>query len=248
MIAWSYGGGFQSVAIGVLIREGRLPVPDLAGIADTGRERRTTWDYLNRFMQPYLDPIGLKIEVIPHTLSRVDLYAKDGATLMPAYTSEGRLSPFCSGEWKRDVFERWLRSKGVKTATSWIGYSMDELWRVKKDHRSWLNLEFPLIDLWINRAMIPGIVQAAGLPLPHKSRCWCCPHQTPEEWLEVQDDADEWAAAVALDHEIREKDPRQEELYLYSGRVPLEMANFAADIKRPWDKPGRPCESGSCWT
>lgn len=30
------GGGWQSVAIGVLIREGALPKPDLAVIADTG--------------------------------------------------------------------------------------------------------------------------------------------------------------------------------------------------------------------
>lgn len=53
-IVWSYGGGVQSAAIGVLIREGVLPVPDLAVIADTGRERRSTWEYLRRFMQPYL--------------------------------------------------------------------------------------------------------------------------------------------------------------------------------------------------
>jgi len=93
-IVWSYGGGIQSAAIGVLIREGVLPVPDLAGIADTGRERRTTWDYLRDVMQPYLDPVGLKIEIVPHTLAHVDLYAKDGLTLLPAYTKEGRLSLF----------------------------------------------------------------------------------------------------------------------------------------------------------
>jgi hypothetical protein len=37
MITWSYGGGVQSVAIGVLIREGVLPKPDLAAIVDNGR-------------------------------------------------------------------------------------------------------------------------------------------------------------------------------------------------------------------
>jgi hypothetical protein len=80
MIVWSYDGGVQSVAIGVLIREGVLPGPDLAVIADTGRERRTTWDYLRDVMQPYLDAIGLKIQVAPHTLSGRDLEGPSGLT------------------------------------------------------------------------------------------------------------------------------------------------------------------------
>jgi hypothetical protein len=247
MICWSYGGGVQSVAIGVLVCEGALPKPDLAVIADTGRERRTTWQYLREHMQPYLDPIGLKIEVAPHALARVDLYDKSGLTLVPAYTAEGRKAAFCSGEWKRDVAERWLRLKGVKECDQWIGFSIDEVRRVpRKDHRHWCRLQFPLIDKFINRAMCRRLIEAAGLPVPHKSRCWCCPHQTPEEWEQVRADPEEWAAAVALDRSIRENDPEQKGLYLYSGRVPLEMAAFNADAGLV--PPARLCETGHCWT
>ena len=35
---WNYGGGAQSCAIAVLILQGRLPKPDFAVIADTGRK------------------------------------------------------------------------------------------------------------------------------------------------------------------------------------------------------------------
>ena len=129
-----------------MIRAGVLPKPDLAVISDTSRERRTTWEYLCQHMQPHLDPVGVKIEIAPHTLARVDLYDKSGLTLVPAYTAEGRLAAFCSGEWKRDVCERWLRSKGVTECEQWIGYSLDELWRVKKDHRGWCKIAYPLID------------------------------------------------------------------------------------------------------
>src|SRR5581483_1975193 len=123
LVAWSCGGGIQSVAIGVLIAEGALPVPDLAGIMDTRREVGSTWRYLHGVLNPYLRAKrGFQVEVIPHTFARVDLYDKDGLTLMPAYTAEGRLSAFCSGEWKRDAMERWLRSKGVKTCTQWLGF------------------------------------------------------------------------------------------------------------------------------
>lgn len=245
-IAWSYGGGWQSVAIGVLIRQGQLPKPDLAGIADTGRECSSTWAYLHDHMQPFLDPIGLTIEVVPHTLARVDLYADDGCTLMPAYTADGRLPAFCSGEWKRDVMERWLRSKGVKVCDQWIGFSVDEMRRAKKDHRPWCNLQFPLIDMMVNRAMCRTIITEAGLPMPRKSRCWMCPHQSPEEWAEVQANPEEWAAAVAIDRQIREKDPDQAGLYLYSGRVPLEMADLARDARVVGET--KVCESGHCWT
>lgn len=258
-VAWSYGGGWQSVAIGVLIRQGELPRPDLAGIADTSREVGTTWEYLYGTMQPYLDPIGLKIEVVPHTLSRVDLFDKSGLTLIPAYTRtedgeglygmtyrEGRKAAFCSGEWKRDTMERWLRLKGVKECDQWIGYSIDEHWRIKSDHRPWCHLKHPLIDLRISRKQCGEIIQAAGLPLPKKSRCWCCPHQTPEEWQEIKARPDEFAAAVNLEKRINESDPDHGgDLFLYSGRVPLEMADFTTDAK---GASGRPCVDGHCWT
>ena len=247
MIAWSYGGGVQSVAIAVLIREGVLPKPDLAVIADTSREVVTTWEYLYGITQPYLDQIGLKIEVAPHTMSRVDLYDKSGLTLIPAYTSEGRLASFCSGEWKRDVVERWLRLKGVKECDSWIGYSIDEQNRVKGDHRPWCHLKYPLCEKRISRAMCRRIIEGAGLSIPKKSRCWMCPHQTAAEWLEIKARPEEFAAAVKLETAINSNDPKQEGLFLWSGRVPLEMADFEAVNKD--DLPlFKDCEAGGCWT
>ena len=261
-IAWSYGGGVQSAAIGVLVRQGALPKPDLAGIADTSREVGSTWEYLCDHMQPHLDPIGLKIEVVPHNLARVDLYDKSGLTLIPAYTkrsqnfnglfgedeevTEGRKRSYCSGEWKRDTMERWLRLKGVKECEQWIGYSLDEEWRVKADHRPWCHLRFPLIEKNISRSMCVRLIEAAGLPVPKKSRCWMCPHQTPAEWLEVKARPEEWAAAVRLEKQINERDPQQAGLYLYDGRVPLEMADFTEDAGLA--APARPCETGHCWT
>lgn len=243
MLTWSYGGGVQSVAIGCLIRAGRLPVPDLAAICDTGREVQSTWDYLRQHMQPHLDTIGLTVQVVPHSFARVDLYDKTGLTLMPAYTDEGRLASFCSGEWKRDAMERWLRVQGVKECTQWIGYSIDEARRVgKTDHRPWCHNEFPLIDLFINRARCLEIITEAGLPIPRKSRCWQCPHQNDQEWLEIKTDPKQWAAALALEKEINAHDPEKAGLYLYGGRVPLEMADFKSAPG------GSPCDGGHCFT
>lgn len=246
MIAWSYGGGVQSVAIGVLIRQGRLPKPELAVIVDTGRERRTTWDYLHNHLQPFLDPVGLTIQIASHERARKDLFAVDGTTIIPAFTEEGRLGTFCSGTWKRDVFEGWLREQGVKECTCWIGYSIDELWRVNaKDHRPWCKFDFPLINLWINRAMCQTIIKEAGLPIPSKSRCYCCPHQNAEEWREVRNDPVEWPLALAVEEQINASDPEQAGLFLHKSRVPLALVDFG---RQEDGTVGRPCDSGHCWT
>lgn len=245
MIAWSYGGGVQSVAIAVLIKEGVLPKPDLAVIADTGRERRTTWEYLDGVVRPFLAGAGVEIQTAPHTLARKDLYDDSGLTLMPAYTAEGRLAAFCSGEWKRDVIERWLRLQGVKECVSWIGYSIDEMRRVpKKNHRGWCKLEFPLIDRMINRAMCYRLIEAAGLPVPRKSRCYQCPHQDAEEWAEVLADPIDGPKAVACDEDVRANDPQGKGLYLHYSRVPLRTVGAGDGVATPL----QPCDGGSCWT
>ena len=61
---WSYGGGTQSAAIAALIVSGKLPVPDVAVIADTGREVSSTWDYLRDVVQPALP---FQVHIIPHS-------------------------------------------------------------------------------------------------------------------------------------------------------------------------------------
>lgn len=261
-LCWSYGGGVQSVAIAVLVVEGALPVPDLAMIADTGREKRTTWDYLREVVQPYLSRVGLTVQIAPHSLASADLYAPSSdLPLVPAWTrnvrteatlfgdmevvDDGRLPSYCSGWWKRDVCERWLRSQGVEACDCWIGYSTDERWRVKDDHRKWCHYTHPLIDLGLSRAACVALIEKAGLPPAHKSRCFDCPHQTPEEWLEVRASPDEWALAVERDQLIRDADERNG-LFLYSGRVPLPLADFRTDAGLA--PVSRPCESAGCWT
>lgn len=244
-LVWSYGGGIQTACIAVLIKEGILPRPDVSVIADTSREKGTTWEYLDNIIRPYLAPLGVEIEVMPHEVSRKDLYDESGLTLIPAYTETARIGAFCSGEWKRDAIERWLRSKGVRRCTMWIGYSLDELRRVpRKDHRGWCKQEYPLIDKMINRTMCKGIILKAGLPLPIKSRCWCCPHQNDEEWAQIKASPEEWAKAVRLENEINAGDPLKERLYLYKNRVPLPLAEF----KPGPAEPTLVCEGESCWT
>ena len=85
MITLSYGGGKQTVALITLILEGKLPKPDLIVMADTGYEVSTTFEYMDKYVQPALKEIGLKVEIAEHSLATVDLY-RNNDLLLPVFT------------------------------------------------------------------------------------------------------------------------------------------------------------------
>ena len=246
-IVFSYGGGRQTVAMCVAIKRGLLPRPDYIVMADTSRESSATWDYLHNVITPYLAPLGLAVQVIPHTFSSVDLYGHNGDLLIPAYTSHGKLPTFCSVEWKRRAVRRWLREQGVKECVMWLGYSLDEMRRMHMSDVRWVENQFPLIDpLRWRVGQCEQAINEEGLPPAPKSACWCCPHWLPHQWYDMRETRpDDFAKAVALDEEIRTKDT-QKEVYLYSGRVPLAMADLKPEVEAPNLFTG--CESGLCWT
>jgi hypothetical protein len=242
-----YGGGRQTVAMCVLVARGVLPRPDRIVIADTGREAGTTWDYLAAHVQPLMAGIGLAVEIAPHALSTVDLYGKNGDLLIPAYTATGKLPTFCSNEWKQRVSQRYLRETGVGadvTVTTWIGFALDEKERIKGYGEGKWRRSYPLCDLMLSKHDCETIIAGAGLPLPHKSACFFCPHRSNEEWRDIRDgNPEEWAAAIAIDERVRAADDRGA-LYLHASRVPLREADIEAPDRR---ERGRQCALGTCY-
>jgi hypothetical protein len=142
----SYGGGTQSVALCLLVVQGRLPRPDCIVMADTAREASSTWEYLTTHVQPLLAGIGMAVEVAPHDLATRDLYDTGGGPLMPLFTATGTLRTHCSNEWKARVVRRHLRGQGITAAVQWLGFSLDERHRVKADEPPW-HRRYPLLEL-----------------------------------------------------------------------------------------------------
>lgn len=237
----SYGGGTQTAAMCVLVAQGKLPKPDYVIAADTGREMPTTWEYADQYMRPLLASVGLELHVAGHELATVDVYGGNGDLLIPAYTPTGKLPTFCSSKWKARVVHRYARQVLGTDAdlTMWIGFSLDEVKRVKGEEKR----RYPLIDLMLTKADCEAVILSAGLPLPRKSRCWMCPHQHNAEWREVRGNAELWRQAVELDQELRENDERGG-VYLHPQRVPLELADIDADDRK---EPNRQCAFGLCF-
>ena len=256
-LTWNYGGGTQSVAIAVLVAEGKLPKPEVVAIADTSREATETWEYTDRWVRPMLRAVGIEIQVVPHSLATVDLYGgSEGQTLLiPAFAAGGgALSTFCSGKWKADVMSRFYRSLGYgpkNPIRTWIGISLDEIGRAKPSGVQWQELYWPLIhsEPSIRRVDCYRIVEAAGLPTPPKSSCWMCPYRRNSQWRRLRDHyPEDFERACQLDEEIRANDKRGG-LFLHESRTPLREADLGEPEPPMSGLFGEVtgCDSGMCW-
>lgn len=245
MILWANGGGTQSTAIAALIVTGKLPKPDLAVIIDTERERSSTWTCL-AVVGPALAAVGVTVHRVKKSeYATVDLYGgKDKNTLlMPTFTTQsgetGKLSAYCSNEWKKRVIRRWARGRGVTAGTEWIGYSTDEMNRIGKPNKNWPQ-RFPLIEQRMNRGDCIALVQRMGWPVT-RSSCWMCPNHTQEEWREIKEnDPADFRKAVLMDNYIRLKDPHQ---WLHPDAKPLDECDLSDQNESLFTR----CDSGHCF-
>jgi len=225
-VIWSFGGGTQSVAIAVLVAQGKLPKPDRIVMADTGREATETWEYLENVIRP----MGFDVEIVGHEYATVDLFSGNGDVLLPMYTPDGgRLSSYCSNEWKKRPIERWLRDHGYSSAnpiTNWLGISVDEIHRAKPNATGWIENHWPLLlDVPLRRDECRALVAEYGLPQPPRSSCWMCPHRGDEQWKRLRDHyPEDWDRAIDLEREVQaKKDPF---VFLHGSRKTLGDADL----------------------
>lgn len=250
----SSGGGMQSNAMIVLSLQGVLPLPDLVITANTGREMPSTWDYFERWARPALERAGVRVAVAgrEYGFRNKDLWSLSGTQLMPTYTNQsgepGKLTNYCSTRWKIEPVNGWVRKNLDLTRTKfrkWIGFSFDEMPRALrmmrgKEYQRGL-LWLPLAEkLFLRREDCKRIVLDFGWPEPPRSRCWMCPLQNDDEWLEVRADPELWMQAIALEKQLREKDPF---VWLHRSCVPIDKVQFS-----PKDRTATGCDSGGCYT
>lgn len=248
---WSCGGGRQSAGIAALIVEGQLPKPDHVAMVALEREYRQVWPYVNRYIRPALQALGVPFTAIPRgKYSDTGLWdGADGKTLLlPAYSDfsgePSKLSEFCSGKWKRDVMTRWSAEQpGWKAAgiDNWVGISWNERGRRRGARRKWFKPVYPLLDM--RPTDVSGCLAAVarvGWPPPPRSRCSFCPNQSDAEWLELT--ADEFTAACDAEDEIQLTDPHA---FFHKKLIPLRLVKLD-----PADDNGGMfggCSAGTCY-
>src|SRR6266487_1446368 len=249
ILTWSFGGGTQTIAIALLVYLDRLPKPDLTIFCDTGREGTETWEYNHKYVEPLLASIGITIEIASHDLATVDLYGHNGDLLLPAFTETGKFPTYCSDEWKKKVFRRYVRSKGIESCITWLGMSTDEVDRIKPSDVQWQEYQWPLaFNVPMSRTECRQFILNQGLPDPPKSSCWCCPHRLNGQWLRLKTHyPQDFQKAVEHDRLIRERD-RLHAVYLHKSAQPLEDIDFSQpEAPALFGEENGGCQSGFCF-
>lgn len=119
----------------------------------------------------------------------------------------------CTYEYKIQPIARELRKMlgfgprdriPAGTVETWIGISMDEVFRMKPARVAWQVNRWPLIDKWMTRQDCLKWLRERGYPEPPKSSCIGCPYHSDAHWREMRDSApEEWQEAIRMDRLIR---------------------------------------------
>lgn len=246
-IAWACGGGVDSTAIAVLIWKGELPPPDYAWIVDVGYEPRTTWDYVERVLQPKLAERGVTLHVIKTSDYTQNDLISGGFVTIPAYRKPGpgadisKLHTHCSSGWKARVAERWLRDQGVIAIEQWLGIAADEERRARPSRVAWIKMRYPLVERGMTRADCAHLIGSERWPLPERTSCYLCPQRSVGDWrrLAARNPGD-FAKAVEAERQIQETHP---DVYLHQSGQPLNVAvNGCRQAGTPDARKG--CEEG----
>lgn len=247
MTALSLGAGVQSTTLLLLAAEGVLPKPDVAIFADTRWEPAAVYRQLDR-----LAAVAAEAGIELHRVSKGNLRA-DATDPGHRYASvpyfirnpdgtDGIGRRQCTAEYKLAPISRKVRELlGAKApqyrcvpagrvCEQWIGFSTDEIGRVSDKRRvRYLTNRYPLLDLGMSRKDCLRYLAARGWGDTVKSACIGCPFHGNRAWRDLRDNRpDEWAAAVAFDHAIRNGGARGQHLrgtaFLHRSRVPLDQA------------------------
>jgi hypothetical protein len=241
-VAFSYGGGVQSVAAGRLVMAGKLPTPDLIIFADTCQEPLGVYEAVEREKALFIEH-GIRFE----TVSIGDLGKLRPGKKNPFYTftplftlramvngkyKKGMMRRTCTQRFKIEPIQKLIKAQpgwkeeGVQL---WLGISTDEVQRMKPSRVDWIENVYPLIDGGYSRKMLEAYLIGLGV-VPTRSACVFCPFRSAASWRDIAAVPEDWAAAVAYDESIRHISSSVES-FVHGSRKPLlEVVGLADSI------------------
>lgn len=255
--AFSFGGGVQSMACLVLAAQGVIDCRLFlfANVGDDS-EHPATLAYMRDVAEPYAAQNGIELcTVNPSRTLYAEAIRDNRRVPLPVYLSNGAPgNRICTSEFKIKIIAREIKRRGATQKAPWVcglGISTDEAHRANYNSRiAWQTIEYPLLDLRINRANCVGIIERVGLPVPPKSACWFCPFQSNKRWHELRTSRPElFQAACDLETRLNEKRDAlgRDVVYLNRALIPLvdaipdtgttQLDLFETDI----------CDSGYCF-
>jgi hypothetical protein len=226
--ALSLGWGVQTFTLACMAALGEIEMPDIAIYADVYYEKKSTYDFINKW-EGWLIEKGLKIKTVSINKKIVDGVWE--GRFIPLYTYDihgkaGKAFRSCTGRWKIEPIRKWLQLNRNKALVDlWIGISLDEYKRMKDSDVKYITNKYPLIEMKMTRSDCKNWLLRHNLDIPPRSACWYCPFQDQASWRYTQTIAPDFHNAILLDRQIRNaRSPM--ELYLHPSRKPLEEIDF----------------------
>jgi hypothetical protein len=253
----SLGAGVQSSTMAMLAAKGIItPMPLGAVFADTQGEPAAVYAWLDWLEKQLPFPVyrpsrgsleeremSLKTVKKPSAKYPGKVYRENK---IPSFFwnkeagKAGRLMRKCTADYKITVihkeYKALLRQMSVKPAgkikiIQWIGFSTDEMRRVKPSKNKWIENRFPLLELNLSRTDCLKKWEEWGLPKPPRSACYFCPQHSDTEWIRLKnEEPEEFKKACIFEKNMQKADEKNEifrrRTYLHSSCVPLEFVQF----------------------
>lgn len=180
-----------------------------------------------------------------------------GFGLEAQLVSDGKLKRQCTSEYKIVPIERELRimllEMGLARETkngaiyvndgvlveSWIGYSTDELSRVKDTGMTWQYFRFPLLEMKMSRADCQLWLEENNKPPRLSSACRRCPLISNPRMRELREhDPDGWEKRLQFDDDLRNGNLRlaataKGAVFIHPSKIPLRDVNIDNDSAMP---------------
>ena len=193
----NYSGGQQSSCILWMVIKGVIERPKnfLVMNADPGMENSNTYRY-NVMMFEECRKASIPALTAPgpnlyKDLTELHKTKKTRIDNPPYWTKDfnsgkrGRLLQKCTREYKIAPMDRAVRSYlkanfGVENklrpglVKKWIGFSFDEVHRIKPSAQKYIDFEYPLVDLRMRKMDVIKWFEEQQLPIPPRSVCNAC--------------------------------------------------------------------------
>lgn len=172
----SLGVGVQSSTILFLAEKKIIDYIDEAIFCDTGNEPDDVYLYLE-YLKNKIKNTKITVLLPNEKLSDAFLrnrMSKNGNVynkpMIPLFSETGMMQRQCTFDFKIKPMTNYIKTYNTNVKLQ-IGYSTDELYRIKSRREEWIINEYPLIKLRMNRRDCITFFLDNNLNVPPKSSC-----------------------------------------------------------------------------
>ena len=253
----SLGGGVQSSALFLMSLHGEIPNPCQSAVfADTGWERPATYDAVGRLTE-YASKHGVTVHTVKAGDIRANAVSRD-FTDMPVFIknkvgTSSMARRQCTAVYKISPTNRKVKEltacKPSAPAALWMGFSLDEATRMRRDRYKQIINRYPLIEKRLTRADCMLYLERNGFSEVSKSSCVGCPMRSNESWRQLTET--ELADAADVERRLQKTGIKinGETPYLHKKLVSIDTRPFdtTTDDQLSFDFEAEAC-AGACFT